>query len=297
MKMTYISRIRGNMKGQKTIYTTKATSRVIDGSYNSIYKGRSMNFDDLREYVPDDEIRDVDWKASARSRRLLVRQYIADKKHNIMLVMDTNKRMCANANDTDEKCDVALAAAGTLAYMVSSNGDYVSAVYNSGGGVRYYPFKTGLMNIENILAGYHRDTDMQNNTNISGALEFILKNLRRRMIILIVTDLEGIHDLPESTVRQLKVMNDVLLVGVADAGCYGSKVYSIESGDYLPDFFTRDKRAGRYERKRRRELEKNCEDKLKRLGISFVFVESENEMEERIASLLGKHKSEKQTRR
>ena len=99
MKMTYISRIQGNMKGYKTIYTTKATSRIIDGSYNSIYKGRSMNFDELREYVVGDDIKDMDWKASARSQKLLVRQYIAEKKHNIMLVMDAGKRMLGYAND------------------------------------------------------------------------------------------------------------------------------------------------------------------------------------------------------
>lgn len=131
MKMTYISRIQGNMKGYKTIYTTKATSRIIDGSYNSIYKGRSMNFDELREYVVGDDIKDMDWKASARSQKLLVRQYIAEKKHNIMLVMDAGKRMLGYANDVQEKSDVALMAAGTLAYMVCDNGDYVSATYVS----------------------------------------------------------------------------------------------------------------------------------------------------------------------
>ena len=99
MKMTYIPRIKGNMRGYKTIHTLKTTSRIIDGSYNSIYKGRSMNFDELREYVPGDDIKDVDWKASARSQKMLVREYIAEKKHNIMLVMDTSKRMRANAND------------------------------------------------------------------------------------------------------------------------------------------------------------------------------------------------------
>ena len=108
MKMTYISRIQGNMKGYKTIYTTKATSRIIDGSYNSIYKGRSMNFDELREYVVGDDIKDMDWKASARSQKLLVRQYIAEKKHNIMLVMDAGKRMLGYANDVQEKSDVHL---------------------------------------------------------------------------------------------------------------------------------------------------------------------------------------------
>ena len=108
MKMTYVPLIQGNMKGMKTIYTTRATSRIIDGSYNSIYKGRSMNFDELREYVAGDDIKDVDWNATARSQKVLVRQYIAEKKHNIMLVLDTNRRMLANANETQEKKNVAL---------------------------------------------------------------------------------------------------------------------------------------------------------------------------------------------
>ncbi len=51
-----------------------------------------MNFEDLREYVVGDNIKDIDWKASARSRNLLVRRYIAEKKHNVMLVFDTGKK-------------------------------------------------------------------------------------------------------------------------------------------------------------------------------------------------------------
>ena len=147
MKMTYVPLIQGNMKGMKTIYTTRATSRIIDGSYNSIYKGRSMNFDELREYVAGDDIKDVDWNATARSQKVLVRQYIAEKKHNIMLVLDTNRRMLANANETQEKKNVALMAAGTLACMVSANGDYISATYSDKSSIRHFPFKTGLWKI------------------------------------------------------------------------------------------------------------------------------------------------------
>ena len=129
MKMNYVSRIQSNLKKYKTINTNKITTRILDGSYNSVYKGRSMNFDELREYVPGDEIKDMDWKASARGNKLLVRQYIAEKKHNIMLVIDSNCRMLANANDTQDKAEVALLSAGTLAYLVNRNGDYVSATF------------------------------------------------------------------------------------------------------------------------------------------------------------------------
>ena len=72
MKLNYVSRISFGLQRYKTIYTKKATSRVLDGSYNSIYKGRSMNFDELREYVPGDDIKDIDWKATSRSQKVLV---------------------------------------------------------------------------------------------------------------------------------------------------------------------------------------------------------------------------------
>ena len=247
MKMTYVPFIQGNMKGMKTIYTTRATSRIIDGSYNSIYKGRSMNFDELREYVAGDDIKDVDWNATARSQKVLVRQYIAEKKHNIMLVLDTNRRMLANANETQEKKNVALMAAGTLACMVSANGDYISATYSDKSSIRHFPFKTGLFNVENIMAAYDRDTSMDNDSDLSAALEFISKNIRRKMIMLIVTDMDGMNRLSGRLLKQLKATNDILLI---------------------------------------------CAEKMKSVGITYQIIDSTEDMDEKIAELLGRHRQE-----
>lgn len=291
MKMTYIPRIQGNMKCYKTIYTKKVTSRIIDGSYNSIYKGRSMNFDELREYVPSDDVKDIDWKASARSQKMLVRQYIAEKKHNIMLVMDTNRNMLAHANDTEEKKDVALLAAGTLAYMVSQNGDYVSATLVKEGKVSFHPFKTGLFNLEMILAEYDRAVTMDNHSSIETSLEYIARNLRRRMIILIVTDTDGIMDISDSTIKQLRVMHDILLVNVCDADLFGKKVFDMNSDTYLPAFFTEDKKLAKIDRSLTQQSIRQCDDKLKRLGISNIPINSGADMDEKIAELLDKHKT------
>lgn len=93
MIMNYITKIKANI----SIYASKKTSNILDGTYRSIYKGKSMNFEDLRTYVVGDNVKDIDWKASARSGgNLLIRQYIAEKKHNIMLVLDTGKKMLAD---------------------------------------------------------------------------------------------------------------------------------------------------------------------------------------------------------
>ena len=88
----YITKVKANI----SIYATQKTSSVLDGTYTSVYMGRSMNFEDLREYVPGDSIRDIDWKASSRSRNLLVKRYVAEKKHNILLLMGLNMFSCSH---------------------------------------------------------------------------------------------------------------------------------------------------------------------------------------------------------
>lgn len=122
IQMSNILKVKANLRKYKTIKTNKSTSRIIDGSYNSVYKGRSMNFDELRDYVPGDEIRDIDWKATARSQKVLVRQFIAEKKHNIMLVIDSNKRMLGQTRQGIDKKEAGLISAGGLAYLVGGNG-------------------------------------------------------------------------------------------------------------------------------------------------------------------------------
>src|SRR5574344_2814195 len=103
MKMTYIAKIQANLKRYQSVKARKHTARVLDGSYKSIHKGRSMNFDELREYVQGDDIKDIDWKASARSQKLLVRQYIAERKHNVLLVFDTNMNMLGDSDRSEER--------------------------------------------------------------------------------------------------------------------------------------------------------------------------------------------------
>ena len=317
MKLKYISQITSNLKQCRTIRTNKATSRILDGSYRSVYKGRSMNFDELREYVAGDDIKDMDWKASARSQKLLVKQYIAEKKHNIMLVLDTSRRMLANTSALQEKWETALIAAGTLAYLVNQNGDYTSAIFPTEHSLQHFPFKTGLMNIEAILEHYHKSVTMDNFSSVNTALDYIVHNFRRNTIILIVTDLQGMREIPENTLKRLLVMNDVLMINVSDATVStqhntfssnkqdspkdssgsllsrirstitpASEVYSLEKDSYLSEFFTKDKKLARLQEEKQQALYQECADKLKRYGISFVSISHTQEVEQKLVELL-----------
>lgn len=293
MRLEYISRIKDGLKRYKTISTKKTTSRVLDGSYNSIYKGRSMNFDELREYVPGDDVKDIDWKATSRSQKVLIRQYIAEKKHNIMLVMDTNRRMLADTSEGEEKREVALIGGGSLAYMVTSNGDYVSAIYSDGEKMCRFPFRMGFLNLETILSGYNKAVSLKNNSNIDQSLEYIIRNIRRRMIVVIVTDTEGISKVSESLLRQLILVHDVLLINVSDADVFGKNVYGIEQSDYLPAYITRSKKLRKLQQDEKRRVLAECDNKLKRNGIAMTTIRSSNNVERGIIELLEKHKLRK----
>lgn len=297
MKLKYIMLIESKLKKYRTIHTNKLTSRVLDGSYVSVHKGRSMNFSELREYVAGDDIRDIDFKASARntSKKLLVKQYIADKKHNIMLCMDTNKRMLADTGDGEEKREVALVSAGALAYLVSKNGDYVSATYGTQNSIKHYPFKSGNINIETILEGYYKEVTMDNESTIIKDIEYILQNFRKKMIILIVTDIEGIRQMDERLLKQLKANNDVLMIVIEDANAVGENVYSVANERYLPDFITSDKKLEKLQIKKKKQIYKECDMKLKKCKIPYSLINNSNEIDTKIIELLNKNKNEKRS--
>lgn len=297
MRMKYVALIQSGLTQYRTISTKAASSRLLDGSYNSIFKGKSMNFDSLREYVVGDDLKDVDWKATARSSKMLVREYIAERRHNIMLVMDSNMRMLGHANDTDEKERIAIMAAGTLAYLVDDNGDYVSATYGiptygGGSSIAHHPFKTGKMNLEKILLGYDRATTLENHTDLNDTLVYITKNFNRRMILVLVTDAEGISRLDEVLLKRLLVRHDILIMNVSDADTEGKDIYSLDESRYLPDFITKDKKLAQQAAEYRLKREQENEYKLARLGIAVSTFDKCVEIEKDLVALLEKHKGE-----
>ena len=293
MRLNYISQIKSNLKKSATISTKRPTSNILDGSYVSVFKGRSLNFDDLREYVPGDDVKDIDWKATARSQQSLVREYIAEKKHNILFVLDTNKRMLGDTDALVEKKEVALYAAGTLAYLVSRNGDYISAAFSSEKSMRFFPFKTGLMNVENILQTYAKDTTRYNESDIVRSLDYIMRNIRRRMIIIIVTDIEGRRAISDRLFKRLVSMHDVLLLDITDTDASGNNVFDIDTYGILPDFFTKDKKLLKREQKRKESIEKESAEKLKKNGIVWSKLNNTEDIAFQITELLNRHKLEK----
>lgn len=252
-----------------------------------------MNFDELREYVQGDDIKDIDWKASARSQKLLVRQYIAERKHNVLLVFDTNMNMLGDSDGFEEKRELAILSAGTLAYFVNKSGDYVASVFMSENGVKYFPFKAGLDNIETILENYHRTVTMNNNSDVNDCLEYIIRNFKQKMIIVLVSDVRGFTTITDTNLKRLLVAHDVLALNISDASINGNLAYNMNAGTFMPAFLSKNKKLQRAMKEANLKLQKTVTERLKKFGISCSTIDYVEELDREIVDLLAKHRGEK----
>ncbi len=286
MIYNYVTKIRGKI----SLFAKNKTSNIFDGSYKSVFQGNGMDFENLREYIQGDNIKDIDWKATSRSGKVLVKRYIAEKKHNVMLVFDTGKKMSAFSSELEEKKELALNAGGTIGYLAAINGNNVGAVFNQGGMIQYHPLRTGLMNIERILTLYDREKHGDYSANIDKSLQYLVKYLNRRMIIFIITDDVGIRSISEDSLKRLTYKHDVLVINITDADMTKGDAYSVDRSVYIPEFVSGNEALKVVEEETKARLKEENEDKLNRYRVVSTRIGSYKELVDRITELLGGHK-------
>ncbi len=284
--MKYITKIQARV----SVFAKKKTSNVFDGSYKSIYTGNGLDFENLREYIPGDNIRDIDWKASARNKNLLVKQYIAEKKHNVLLVFDTGRSLLADTAKQETKKDVALNAGGTLGFLAAQNGDNVGAIYNRNGMIQFFPLRMGLNNLERILTNYDREDFSGYDSDLNKTFDYIIRNISKRMIIFVVTDAAGIHKTDENTLKKLRFFHDVLFINIGDTYLTGGKTYDIKRSVYISDYISRNRKLKKLEQETREKIFDENIRKLLKHQIVCTQLDSENEIVDKTMELLERHK-------
>lgn len=285
MYMKYITKVKANL----SIYTKKKTSNILEGSYNSIYKGKSMNFEDLREYVIGDNVKDIDWKASARSNKILIKQYIAEKKHNILFILDSGKKMLADTKDLDSKKDVALMTTGTICYLVDKHGDSISAIYKGKDNIKLFPFKTGLYNIEKILNSYEKEIGVEN--NLEDLIDYVLKFIKRRMIIFIITDIEGMCNISEQTLKKLSLLHDVMFINISDAFMTSYNAFDVDQDSYVPDYILEDEKLKDIEMEIKTKIYDKTKEKFKKYKIIVTTINNQKDIVNDVFKLLERRKN------
>ncbi len=285
MKLNYINKIKKNI----TISSTKKTSNILDGVYKSVYKGKSMNFENLREYVINDDIKDIDWKASARSGNLYVKQFIAEKKHNILLIMDTGKKMDAVTDMHESKKNIALFTAGTLGYIAIKNNDYIGMIYSNQNKIEYKSFKYNLYNLEEYLCDYEKNAIVKN-IDINELIEYSLKTVLKKTITFIITDIKGLNDIKSNNIKKMSIRHDVMIIVIKDNYMTGENIYDLEEMQYIPKFLLNDPKIYETEKEAKEKIYKTKKAKLKKYNVNVVTISSIKEINNQIINLLEEHR-------
>ena len=206
------------VKSKMAIFAHRKARGMLDGEYGSVFRGRSLDFDDLRAYVPGDEVRDIDWKATARHGSPLIRRYVAVRRQTVLLVTDTGRNMAAEARSGETKKDIAVLALGVMGYLAHRHGDVVGLVCGDSAATRSLPAKSGEAHLERLLS--HVDSQ----TRLDGApskfqdqLAYVARNVKGRHLLFVVADELAADAATAQLLRRLRAQHEVLWLTVRDA--------------------------------------------------------------------------------
>ncbi|WP_313366497.1 DUF58 domain-containing protein [Microbacterium sp.] len=206
------------VKSKLFIHSNRKSLHALDGAYASLLHGRSLDFEDLRKYEYGDQVRDIDWRATARLGTPLVKRSRATRMHTVMFVVDTGRSMTALAADERSKKDLAILATGALGVLTLRHGDDFTVVYGDSSRVRRLAPGRSEGALEHALRTIDRAVDdAAAPSDRDALLSFVTRTIARRMIVVVVTDEAPVTTETERLLRRLRVQHDVLWITLRDA--------------------------------------------------------------------------------
>lgn len=194
--------------------TTKLVTGMFAGMYMSSFKGRGIEFDEIREYVPGDDVRAIDWNVTARTGKPFIKRFVEEREMTVMVLVDISG---SSDFGTQVKLKRELEAelCATLALSAVRNNDRVGLVLFTDQMERYLPPRKGRNHVMNIIRTLLTVEPRHRGTNITAALDFINNVVSGKALVFIVSDFRSNDD----WTRPLRITarrHDVVAVRIED---------------------------------------------------------------------------------
>ena len=172
------------------IVARRQVNDLLAGEYLSAFKGRGMEFDTVREYVPGDEIRSIDWNVTARSDAPFVKTFCEERELTILLAVDISASG-AFGSQKISKMETAVEVAAVLMFTSLKNNDKVGLLFFADDVVKYIPPRKGRGNVLRLIREMLATEPVKSETNIAKALEYVGRVQRRRAVVFVLSDFIG----------------------------------------------------------------------------------------------------------
>ncbi|SEE10721.1 Protein of unknown function DUF58 [Arthrobacter alpinus] len=283
------------VKSKMYIFTHRRARGMLDGEYASVFRGRSLDFDDLRNYVPGDEVRDIDWKATARTGTPLIKRYVATRRQQLLIVADTGRNLAATARGGELKKDIAVMAVGVLGSLTIRHGDSVALVHGAGESTVALPAKGTETHLESILRCLDAASLASGPSRLIDRLEYVAAHYRQRMLLVVIAD-ELVADEPLAKVmRRLSAQHEILWVQIADAILAGPEAVAgngLDVAGLEPLLLLLDSETelARGYAEAEADRARGVENLLKNCGIATTSIGATGEVMTQIFALLERHR-------
>jgi uncharacterized protein (DUF58 family) len=195
------------------ILTKRAVDASFAGQYESVFKGRGMQFDEVREYTPGDDIRDIDWNVTARTGKAYIKRFVEEREMTLVFAVDLS---ASGQFGTVNKMKNELAAefCAVLAFAAAKNNDKVGLLIFTDQIELYIPPKKGSGHVLRLIRELLAFKMVQRQTNIPLGLDYIAKVIRKRATVFVVSDF--IETGFKKPLSLLNKRHDVIAVPVRD---------------------------------------------------------------------------------
>lgn len=162
-------------------------SDALAGEYHSAFKGLGMEFDEVREYQPGDDVRNIDWNVTARTGVPHIKTFKEEREMTVILMVDCSSSLLFGTTGRMHS-ELAAEFAAIVAFIAIKNNDKVGLLIFSDHVESFIPPKKGRAHVWNIIRSVMTHEKKGTGTNISGALEYLLKITKRRSMAFLISD-------------------------------------------------------------------------------------------------------------
>jgi len=172
---------------QIELRTTRLVSETLGGQYHSVFKGQGMNFEEVREYQPGDEVRSIDWNVTARMNHPFVKKFVEERELTLMLVVDLSGSGLFGSRDQSKR-ELAAELASVLAFSAIRNNDKVGLILFTEEVEKYIPPKKGRRHVLRVIREILCFQPAKRGTNFGEALDVLNRLARRHAIVVVISD-------------------------------------------------------------------------------------------------------------
>ena len=198
---------------QIEIRTRRLVSDAMVGQYQSVFKGQGMDFDEVREYQPGDEVRNIDWNVTARLNTPFVKQFVEERELTVMLLVDLSASGLFGSG-TQTKQELAAEVTAVLAFAAHRNNDKVGLTLFTERVEKYVPPAKGQRHALRVVRDILHHEPAERGGDLRHALQHLQKTFRRRAVLVIISDFLDL--LPDSALQQANRRHDVVAIQVID---------------------------------------------------------------------------------